>query len=103
MTPKTKADLTLLKRLMSELENSLGTANSMSTDIDADLNEYVIELSKAAGLCSGIMQEASMLILDISQQVRHSQSPANSKSIDLLEKILSPLKGGGTGNDGGTN
>ena len=97
MTPKTKADLTLLKRLMAELESSLDTANGINTDVESDLNEYVVELSKAAGLCAGIMQEASMLVIDISSQVRSSQAPSSNKGTEFLEKILGPLKGGSGG------
>ena len=100
MTSKTKVDLTLLKRLMAELENSLATANGINTDVESDLNEYVIELSKATGLCTGIMQEASMLVLDISSLVHTSQPPSGSKGADFLDKILGPLKGG---NGSGTN
>ena len=75
MPPKTRVDLTLLKRLMAELENSLDTAKGINTDVDSDMNEYVIEMSKAAGLCAGLMQEASCLVLDIAEQVRTSQTP----------------------------
>lgn len=98
---KNKIDLTLLKKLVGELENSLNNASNISTDVDADLNEYIVEMSKAVGLCAGIMRESSMLIGDIHTAVRNVQSPSGKNMDILLEKVLGSIKGGG--GFGGTN
>lgn len=96
MTKETKSiDLTLLKRLVGELETSLQVAEGIKTSVDVDVAEYIVEMSKAAGLCAGVMSEAGMLIGDLQQATLSVQSPSADKTA-LLDKILGPLKGGGT-------
>lgn len=99
MSKVTKVDLSLLKQLVGELESFLATADGIKSDTETSNNEYVVEMFKAAGLAAGIMQESSMLVMDIQMAVRSSQGPA-SKGGDPLDKILGVLKGGGFG---GTN
>lgn len=94
--PKIKVDLTLLKKLVGELETSLATVDSINTDTNPDVNELTVEASKAAGLAAGVMRESSSLILDIDDLVRGSQSP-KPKS-DLLDKLQGLL-----GKPGGSN
>lgn len=97
MTPKiSKVDLTLLKRLVGELETSLTTAEGIKSSATSDPAEFVIEMSKAAGLCSGVMQESLMLIGDIQNLTLSVQNPTSSVKGDLLDKILGPLKGSGS-------
>lgn len=93
MSKANKIDLTLLKKLVGELENSLTTADGIRS-AEGDITEFVVELAKAAGLAAGVMQEAGMLIGDIQSQVMAVQSPSPTKS-DFLEKLLGGLKGGG--------
>lgn len=89
-----KVDLTLIKQFVSGLEESLATADSIKA-VAGDKNEYIIEMSKAAGLCAGIMQEAGMLIGDVQAHVMAVQAPSPSQvGGDLLSKFLGPLKGG---------
>lgn len=96
MTKETKGiDLTLLKRLVGELETSLQVAEGIKTSVDVDVAEYIVEMSKAAGLCAGVMSEAGMLIGDLQQATLSVQSPSADKTA-FLDKILGPLKGGGT-------
>lgn len=96
MTKEIKGiDLKLLKKLVGELESSIQVAESIKTSIDFDAAEYIVEMSKAAGLCAGVMSEAGMLIGDMQQATLAVQSPSAEKTA-LLDKILGPLKGGGT-------
>lgn len=96
MAPKIdKINLTLLKKFVGELETSLTTAESIKSSANSDVNEYIIEMSKAAGLCAGVMSEAGMLVGDVQTMVMMAQNPTSAKS-DLLDKILAPLKGSGT-------
>jgi hypothetical protein len=101
MSKPNKVDLTLLKKLVGELEASLTTADGIKT-AEGDITEYIVELSKAAGLTAGVMQEAGMLIGDIQNQVMQVQNPTPSKS-DFLEKLLGGIKGGGPLGGGNTN
>lgn len=93
-----KVDLTLIKKLVGELETSLATAEGMRTTSEPmDVNEYVVEMSKAIGLASGISSEASLLVADIAAVTRVNQAPApkTDSVFDTLDKILG---GKGSGN-----
>jgi hypothetical protein len=92
---KPQVDLTLLKRLVAELESTLNTVFSIKADVKGDLVELNVEASKAVGLASGIMQESGLLIVDI-HNLLDGQVP-KSKS-DMLEKLLGTLKGPGSSN-----
>lgn len=101
MAKANKVDLTLLKKFVGELEASLATADGIKA-AEGDVAEYIVELSKAAGLCAGIMQESGMLIADVQSQVMAVQSPSPSAGKpDILEKLLGSLKG--PGNSGTSN
>jgi hypothetical protein len=92
-----KVDLTLLKRLVAELESAVNTAESIKTDVnttDKDV-ELVVEASKAAGLAAGVMQEAGLLIMDIHALM--DGGPPLKKN-DLIDKLLGSLKGPGSSN-----
>jgi hypothetical protein len=91
---KMKVDLSILKRLVTELANSLDSADQLKSSQTATMADYVTEMSKAAGLAAGIIQEGSFLVGDIQTAVRYSQQPAPAKSDDFLDKILSGIKGG---------
>ncbi len=96
MPKVSKVNLTLLKRLVSELEASVATAETIKSSVESGEganNEYVVEMSKAAGLAAGVMTESSMLIMDIQALVTKAQAPAPLKS-DILDKFLGGLKGG---------
>lgn len=103
MAKASKIDLALLKKLVGELETSIQTADGIKSDATADTTtDYVVEMSKAAGLAAGVMQEASLLILDIHGLVYSSQGLPGSKGTGgdaLLDKILGSFgKGGGNTN-----
>lgn len=94
--PKPDIDLTLLKRLVGELEAHVNTMKSIKTDVPPNHTELIVEGSKAAGLAAGVMQEAGALMVDIHVFVEGSTaSPGKS---ELLEKILGSLKGPGNAN-----
>jgi serine/threonine protein kinase len=93
MTKPVKVDLKLLKKLVGELEASLHTADAIGNAIDPDTVEQTVELSKAAGLCAGIMQEASLLVMDIHSVVRTNSAPVD-KSSNLLDTLMNSIKGG---------
>lgn len=89
-----KIDLTLLKRLVEELESSVLIINSVQ--VAADKTELVVEGSKAAGLAAGVMQEAAGLMGDIHMFIgAGTMQPSGN---EFLEKVLGSLKGPGTAN-----
>ena len=100
-----KVDLTLLKKLVGELENTLNTADGIkksgSPSNSTNVNDYIVEMSKATGLATGVMQEAAMLIMDIGSFVGAGVGapPKN----DSMKDLLSLIKGGGSSGFGGNN
>ena len=91
-----KVDLTVLKRLLSELESELAIADGIKTDVNADRVEWIVSLNKATGLAAGVMSEAGLLMGDIQQLM--SGSPATADKQDFLNRLLGGLKGPGNAN-----
>ncbi len=91
---KTKVNLDVLKRLVSELETSLTHAESVAKAQNLD---YIVELSKAGGLAAGILTEAGGLMQDIQFLVTGGSGPT-SKQQELLDKLLGGLKMPGSSN-----
>lgn len=93
---KSKVDLTLLKRMISELEASLSVAEGIKTDVNGDKVEWIVEMNKATGLAAGVMTEAGLLMGDIQHAILGG--PPNGNKQDLLDKIFGGLKGPGSAN-----
>ena len=89
-----KINLSILKRLVEELEISIANAEKKSEATQNNAIEFTIEMFKAAGLCAGINKEASMLIADISYLVQ-----ANQTQDLLLGKIISEHKNNKSGDN----
>lgn len=90
-----KIDLTLLKKLVIELERGLESCDKIKFDENGDQSDFIIEMSKSTGLVTGIMQESSMLIGDIQSIVKASQQLSGTKNTDFFDKVLGGLKGTG--------
>ena len=88
-------DLTVLKRLVSELEKELATADSLK--LAGDKVEWIIALNKATGLATGVMTESGLLMGDIQLMAVGNQQPSGTQA-GILEKLMTGLKG-----TGGTN
>lgn len=87
---KPEVDLTLLKRLVAELDAQITTVKALRANSKPDKVELNVEGSKAIGLASGIMQEAALLVMDI-QYLASGQAPQNKN--ELLDKIMQGLGG----------
>jgi len=103
-----KADLSLLKELVDELEKQLDEAylsrDKLPEDKDGVIyRKFIIDLSKAAGLLSGIANESSLLVGDLSKIMRLALE--SSEDSDPMNQINSLLKSkfGSTGNGGMRN
>jgi hypothetical protein len=89
-------NLTLLKKFVSELENSLSAAEAVRASPSGDSQDYLVEMAKASGLAVSASQEATMLLGDIHAKMMQIQSPSASKN-SLLEKLFGGPPGGATG------
>lgn len=88
---KSKIDLDIIKRLVSELEASVNRAEDIKASAD-DKIEWIVELNKAAGLVMGIMTESTLLLGDIQYTV--AGGPANpSAKNEFMDKLIGGLKG----------
>jgi len=97
-----KIDLTLLKKLVGELEATLATADGIKAEkTEENVSDYVVEMSKCAGLAAGVAEEATLLIADVRQAIRYNTSPAPKD--DTLSSILGVLKGSGGSGLPGSN
>ncbi len=87
MSNELKVNLTLLKRYVAELEASINKAETVMANKE-DPNDYVVEMSKSAGLASGIVQEATLLVGDIKTAIKLNtayQQAAGSIEGDLAD------------------
>jgi hypothetical protein len=104
MAKKDKVNLSLLLKLVSELEGALTIADAHP---DADVQGYVAELAKASGLASIVSQEAYLVVKDIYTVIKRCTSGAPPEDMDNfmseLEKIYSGGKGSGSHGGGGAN
>ena len=71
-----KIELTLLKKLVGELEIAFTAAQELPLDETQQVHNYIIEMSKTSGLASGLAQEATALIKDMYQLMAMAQKPA---------------------------
>lgn len=85
---KAKVDLELLKNLVSELEVIVTAAEASKEE--KGVKPYVVEMSKAVGLATSTMLEATALIADIQTAIGQAQGPAPSKE-DPLAKLFGKL------------
>jgi|WetSurMetagenome_2_1015567.scaffolds.fasta_scaffold376461_2 hypothetical protein len=100
----TKINLSLLKKFLSELETNLTVADTIR-DSEGDPKEYLVEMAKASGLATSVMQEAQLIVGDIKTQMMKVQSP---NPVDYLAKFLEgkgdplgdPFGPGGNGTPG---
>lgn len=89
MSKVTKVNLDLLKKLVSELDSLISSCEDLKKSNSFDRDLYLIELSKAAGVCTGVFQEAILLVADIQACGANSNVSLKAELPDLLP----PLKG----------
>jgi len=95
---KPKVDLTLIKRLVSELEHAVDIAEKLQ-DAGGNKNDWIIELNKASGLASGIVGEGAALIGDMQVIIQGLPVGAPGKgTADLMSKLMGSFKAPGGSN-----
>lgn len=93
-----KIDLSILKKLVEHLESGIAEAETIREGETPDQGDYIVAMSKVAGLAAGVSQEGTMLVGDIHALIKMSQQPL-PKTPDFLEKLLGGIKGNnGTSN-----
>lgn len=89
-----KIDITYLKRLVTELESLTSEAEQIQSENDIKANpspnEYLVTISKAAGICLGITSEASALVGDIQKIVGQSFNKPKEENLTSLLDFLKP-------------
>lgn len=104
---KQEVNLDMLKKLVSTLEELIGAAGDIRAKANqgSDVKDYVIEMSKATGICMGIVQEAQLLAGDIHLLVKQNTTNDSNenKAVDKLFSLFKPVKIGGKsgGGEGG--
>jgi hypothetical protein len=88
----TNVNLDLLKKLVSELDALILSSEALKKESIFDKDQYLVELSKAAGVCSGIFQESALLVADIASCASSMNNSNESLKTDLSE-LFPPLKG----------
>jgi len=96
-----KMNLSLIKKLVEALEESQSICDNMRNNTDTtDINDFSVEMARSYGICMGIMQEGAALSGDVQEILKsYSSAPLKSGQVDLMQDLLSKIKGniGGTG------
>lgn len=100
---KNKISLELLHKMTKALEDALVVTENMKANAGkgANVMDYVLEMSKAAGICLGIAQEATMLAGDVQMMVRNDTTGSPTSGVKSVDDLLTLL--GGAGKTGGGN
>lgn len=94
-----KVDLSMLIRLLETLQGQLEIGEKIIENDDFKHQQYVIEMSKAVGLASGLIQEATMVIGDIQTMVRAAGGvKSTSKPSDIFDVTVKLPKNKGNVN-----
>lgn len=81
-----KVDLSLLTQLLTTLHEQLEIGGKIIENDNFKYQQYVIEMSKATGLASGLIQEATMIIGDIQTMIRAAGSVKSGvKSSEFID------------------
>ena len=92
MSKKLTVDLTLLNKLVAELAAAIAGAETRQLDSSYSSNDYVIDMSKAIGLATGVVLEGSALTLDLQAVIKAASTP--DPKGDSLNSLLGILKAG---------
>lgn len=106
-----RADLSLIKDLINELEKQLDGAYLIREDLNKNPTEeayrkFVIELSKALGILSGISQESVLLVGDMQTIMQYAtktdktdetdETEETEEATNILKSIFSSMPKGGS-------
>ena len=96
---KAKINLTILKRMVSELESSILRVDAITGVTSADKVETIVELNKATGLAAGVLTEAGLLMGDIQYLISGGAGQNDASKNDFIKQLLGGLGGSkGSGN-----
>ena len=97
-----KADLTLLKRYVKEVEEGLEEAYKVRDEpkegeaLKESYQDFMVKLYHVVGLLAGLTQEAGLLVGDMQKIAQYSEpkSKTASDAVSMLKDILYPPKRG---------
>lgn len=97
-----KADLTLLKRYVKEIEEGLEQAYLIrdepkpGSNMKEEYQKFMIKLYNVVGLLAGITTESGLLVGDLQKIAQYSEpnSKGASDPLSALQNILLPSKNG---------
>ena len=95
MNSLSKINLTLLKKMVDELNDYIDQSDQLRNQIEQNpdvAHKFILEMQKATGLVAGIIQESTFLMKDISTHVvsvQNSKLSSDDNSIwsNLLESL----------------
>ena len=99
-----KLELSLVKRLLKDLESELEETYSLRESVPFDKAKYedcIVSVSKSIGLLAGISQEASALIGDLKVFAQYSIPESKDNAFDVNSILSGFIKQSGGG--GGKN
>lgn len=96
-TLPTQIDLTLLKRLVAELDQAVQKAESQKTAA-TDKNDVIVAFSFAAGLTTSIVSEAALLMQDLQHFTVNTGAGKGESVADIFKSLAGGLKGSGSTN-----
>jgi hypothetical protein len=88
-----KLNLTLLKKLVGELELAAQVAEKTREgkkphEDEAAYNDFVVEMGKVSGLCSSVAVEASALVKDCAKILQYALVPDRNPNDFALSDLL---------------
>ena len=99
MPKDVRADLSLLKQMVVELEKQMEESYKIRESIsgvqaEENYRTFVTELYKAVGILSGIAQESGLLVGDLQKLVQMTSPKPEKDPSTVLESIFSGMKSG---------
>jgi len=97
MSDKAKINLSLLKKLVSELEKSVELLEGIPIDKEEGLVNYITEVARASGLAGIVVQEAKMLVKDMYTLIQLASGPTPPSESDVIAELDKMFRGGPPG------
>jgi hypothetical protein len=85
-------NLQVINSLVKELNEGMTKLQTLYEDEKVSNTECIVAVAKLIGLCTGMQQEAILLVSDYSQLTRLANKPKN-ESVGIMESLFGPKSG----------